>query len=187
MKSNLVFIGSSTGGMRTLHKIFQGVPRLNTSVVIVQHMPRYINEAFRSDLDRRTKMTVVIARNGEKVQSGTIYIAPSEMHLKLSDNNSRISLYDGEKINYVKPSADVAMASLKKISGSSLIGIILTGMGRDGARGISYLKSIGAVTVAQSKETSSVFGMPKAAIATGDIDKIYSPDQIRQSLIKKFS
>lgn len=179
----LIVIGSSAGGPRILKEIFTGMPLLNGSIVIVQHMPIYINQTLSDSLNGFTDMSVEIARDGVMLENSKIYVAPSEVHLELIDNK-KIHLFNGEKVNFACPSIDVTFQSLKIEIGTKLIGIILTGMGKDGARGIKHVKSLGGTTIVQDKETSVIFGMPKEAIDTGTVDFILTPDQIREKLIE---
>jgi two-component system chemotaxis response regulator CheB len=182
---NIVIIGASAGGPRILKAIFDKLPLLKCCIIIVQHMPKFINEHIRESLDSSTVMHVKIAEDGELLKDGVVYVAPSELQIKL-DDNKKIQLFEGEKINFVCPAVDSVMKSLHKDHGSQFMGIILTGMGRDGADGISHMKRIGAVTVAQNQETSAIWGMPKMAIETGDIDWVLNPEDIRKKLIAKF-
>ena len=179
--SSIVIIGSSGGGPRILKEILNDLPVLNGALIIIQHMPLFLNESIRESLAACSKMDVKIAQNGEQIKSRTIYIAPSEMHLELIDN-AQIRLYRGQKVHFVCPSIDVALKSLKWEFGIRHIGIILSGLGPDGAEGISYLKKIGGVTIAQSEETCAIYGMPKEAIDTGNVDLILTPDEIREWL-----
>ena len=112
-----------------------------------------------------------------------IYLAPSETHLFLADNKI-IRLQDGEKVNYVCPSADVTMKSLAWDLDVLFVGVVITGMGRDGADGIAHIKKIGGTTIAQDEKTSPIFGMPREAIRTGCVDFILQPDAIRRKLIE---
>jgi len=178
----LVMIGSSAGGPRILKEIFHDLPRLNAAVILIQHMPRFINESVREILDELTGMDVRIAEDGDELRKGVVHIAPSEKHLRLIDNR-RIVLFDGEKVNFVSPSVDIAMKSVQTKQGQNIVGVILTGMGRDGADGIQHIKKIGGVTIAQNEETSVIFGMPKEAIATGSVDWVLGPGEIRNKLI----
>ncbi len=187
-KKNLCIIGSSTGGPRILRKMFADFPALDCSIILVQHMVKHINESFRDKLDSLTAMDVKLAEDNELLEHGVLYVAPSERHLELL-NNRRIKLRDGEKVNYVKPSVDVAMKSLspsKLKDEDTLLGIILTGMGKDGAEGIEHMKELGAETFAQDEKTSIMFRMPKSAIDTGMIDQVLEPDKIENKLIDKF-
>ncbi len=183
MVDRIIVMGSSAGGPRILKEIFSGMPKLNAGMVLVQHMPRFINQSLRESISRVTEMTVAVAEDGDMLENGKVHIAPSELHLQLVQNR-HLRLIKGEKINFVCPSVDVTMMSLKPMDGMKMYGVILTGMGRDGADGIAYMKRIGGVTVAQNEETSAVFGMPKEAAATGCVDYVLSPVEIRERLIQ---
>lgn len=163
--------------------LFTGMPKLNASMILIQHMPKFINQSLEQSLSRITRMEVKIAENGEGLENGRLYIAPSEQHLRLLDNR-QIHLSDGEKVNYVCPSADVTLRSLKNQPGLKLIGVILTGMGRDGADGIVHIKRLNGITIAQDEATSVIFGMPKEAISTGCVDWILPPSDIRTKIIE---
>ncbi len=175
---NIIIIGSSAGGPRILKNIFQDLPLLDSVIIIVQHMPKFINESLCKSINNLTDMSVVIAHDGNKLQSGTVYIAPSEVHLEL-EKNEKVKFSKGKKINYVCPSIDVTMRSLIKQSDSLIIGVVLTGMGRDGANGITHIKHIEGLTIAQDEKSSIIYGMPKEAIHTGQVDWVLNPHQIK--------
>jgi two-component system, chemotaxis family, protein-glutamate methylesterase/glutaminase len=179
---NLIVIGASAGGPRILKEIFTDMPVLNAGVVLIQHMPKFINESLRQSIAGGTRMKTKIAENQEFLENGTLYVAPSEKHLKLL-HNRQIRLFDGDKVNYVCPSVDVVMLSVKPVPGMSSVGLVLTGMGRDGAEGIAHLKHIHGTTIAQDEASSVIFGMPKEAISTGCVDWILPPAEIRKKLI----
>jgi two-component system chemotaxis response regulator CheB len=181
-KNAIIVIGASAGGPRILKQIFTNLPKLNCSVILVQHMPQFINDSIAQSLDACSQMSVCIARDGELLKPGMVYVAPSEVHTTVL-HNQIIKLGGTERVNYVCPSVDVTLRSLVHESGTAFAGIILTGMGRDGADGICYLKSIGGMTIAQNQVTSVIFGMPKEAIDTGCIDWVLSPEEIHQKMI----
>jgi len=183
-RRNIVIIGISTGGPRTLKSFFNGLPRLNASIVLVQHMIKCANKTLCQSLNSVTKMEVKIASHGETIKPGIVYFAPSEIHLELL-NNRVIQLVGGQKVRFVKPAVDVTMKSVKKAAENNIIGIIMTGMGMDGTKGIEYIKSIGGVTFAQDEETSVIWGMPMSAINTGKVDYILPPEGIRKKLISQ--
>lgn len=159
------------------------MPKLNARVILVQHMPKFINDSLRNSLGLHTDMTLKIAEDGDSIEAGNVYIAPSEIHLQL-DRNRIIKLCEGEKVNSVRPSIDVAMKSITKMSRKNFIGVILTGMGRDGAEGISHIKNVGGTTIAEDEDSCVIYSMPKAAITTGDVDFIMTPDEIRDKLVE---
>lgn len=180
----LVVIGASTGGVRALCTLFERLPKLNASVLLVQHIPRFIQPSFVRTLQEHTPMRVDLARDGDELHPGTVLLAPAEVHCTL-EQNRRVRLVTGPKVNYVCPSIDVAMKSVvPPISPASLIGILLTGMGRDGADGMVHLKKLGAKTVAQDEASCAVFGMPKEAWNAGGVDLLLPPARIARRLVQ---
>ena len=162
--------------------IFQGLPTLNAGVIVVQHMPKFINESLRDSLSLATTMRVSIAENGTPLESGTVMLAPSEVHLAVSENRI-LRLKGTEKVNFVCPAADVTMKSLTWDLETFFVGVVVTGMGRDGADGIVHIKNLGGATIAQDEKTSSIFGMPREAIRTGCVDFVLTPDEISRKLV----
>lgn len=183
---NIMIIGSSAGGPRILKEIFADLPILNGCIVLVQHMPKFINESLCRTLNQATEMDVQIARDDDSLEVGRVYVAPSEVHLELR-NNRTIQLIRSEKVNFVRPSIDVTMMSVQEESGKSIVGVILTGMGKDGTEGIRHLKKMGGITIAQDEETSIIYGMPREAAATGIIDYILTPPEIKEKFIELLS
>ncbi len=181
-KRNLAVIGSSGAGLPIITSIFHGMPRLKGPVVLVQHMPAYINKSVRDNLAGRTEMTVKIADPDDPLLPGFLYLAPSELHLSFS-KNERIRLTGGAKVNYVCPSIDVAMKSLTETPPVYPLGILLSGVGDDGIEGIRHVKRIGGVTVALKKGATTITGMAEDAAATGDVDFTMDPESIRNLLI----
>lgn len=180
---HIVMIGASTGGVRTLERILMDLPLLQASIVLIQHIPSYINDSLQQIFSRSTRMEVKVAQNDELLRDQCIYIAPGDMHLHLVANR-KIELFMDEKVHFVRPSIDVAMKSLEQRRGDHIIGIILTGMGVDGAEGIAHIKAIGGITIAQDEASSVVYGMPKAALETGCVDWVLNPEAIRDKLIQ---
>jgi two-component system chemotaxis response regulator CheB len=178
----MAVIGSSGAGLPILTSLFQDMPKLHGSVILIQHMPFYINQSVCKGLAAITEMHVKIAEQDERLMPGTVYLAPSELHLKLVHNNL-IRLVGGEKVNYVCPSIDVAMTSLVKAPDLSPMGILLSGVGDDGVKGISHVKGLGGITIVLDKKTTIISGMADEAAATGDVDFVLTPDQIREKLI----
>lgn len=174
---NMVIIGSSSGGPQTLKRVLARLYLLNACVIIVQHMPKFINASLQNSLARATAMQVEIAEDGTYLEDGIVLIAPSETHLELVDNRT-VKLNYGEKVNFVCPSVDVTMKSVERRPRVNVVGAVLTGIGIDGAQGIRHIKNVGGVTIAQDEETSIIYGMPKAAVATGKVDFILPPEAI---------
>ena len=160
------------------------MPLLDGSIVLVQHMIKCANTSLTATLNGITQMDVRLATHGEYLERGVVYVAPSEVHLELVHNQT-IQLVNSPKVCYVRPAVDVTMKSIKRNNGDNIIGIIMTGMGKDGTDGISHIKSVGGTTFAQDEKTSVIWGMPKAAIGTGHIDYVLSPDGIRNKLISQ--
>ena len=180
-KTRLIIIGSSAGGPRVLKDLFFEIPLLNTCIIVVQHMPAFVNQPFAHSLDLETPMTVSLAQDGDVLTPGRVFLAPSGIHLHLEQNRI-LRLKGTDKVNFVCPAVDVTMMSLAPSPQLALAGAILTGMGKDGARGIAYMKSLGALTLAQDEATSIIFGMPKEAAKTGQVDWVLSTSDIAAKL-----
>jgi two-component system chemotaxis response regulator CheB len=178
-------IGSSTGGLKVLEELFPRLPILNAAVIIIQHITPQVDKAFVSSLARVSKMPIYLAEEGMHVQTGCVYLAPGGVHLVLV-RNSVIHLQNGEKVNSVRPSVDVAFKSIIAPFGARVAGVILTGMGSDGADGIAHVKKLGGITIAQDQKTSVIYGMPKAAAETGRIDFILPTERIADKMKQLF-
>ncbi len=167
-----------------MRSFFNGLPRLDASIVLVQHMIKCANRALCEALNDLTEMEVRIARHGETIKPGIVYFVPSEIHLELI-SNKLIQLVNGPKVCFVKPAVDVTMKSVRKKPGDNITGVIMTGMGMDGTKGMKHIKSIGGVTFAQNEETCVIWGMPMSAINTGKVDYVLPPEGIRNKLISQ--
>ena len=184
---NLVIIGASTGGTRIIPTIFSVLSELNACILLVQHMPQFINSSFVQTLNLYSEMPVKVVEDGDPLQNGMVYVAPGELHCSILQNRT-FHLWKGEKINFVCPSIDVTMLSLQTPkNGESIVGIILTGMGRDGAAGITHTKQIGGTTIAQDEKSCAIYGMPAQAVRTGCIDHVMTPAEIAAFLNEAFS
>lgn len=177
----LVIIGASTGGPQTLHQIMS---RLNTfhdtSIVIVQHMPPGFTKSLAERLDSVSRYIVKEAEEGEQLRSGVAYIAPGGYHLVL--NGEVLSLSKDPPVLGVRPSVDVTMLSLVKVFRNNIVGVLLTGMGSDGTRGLEEIKKNGGKTIAQDEKSCVVFGMPKSAIERGVVDVVASLDELPREI-----
>jgi two-component system, chemotaxis family, protein-glutamate methylesterase/glutaminase len=180
---NLVMIGVSTGGPMTLKELFSALPPLKAALVIVLHITQAMDYRIAQGLDASASMPVALARDGDFLKAGNVYLAPGGFHLKL-DGNHRVSLCEGARVNYVQPSIDVAMQSLIRPLNGEIIGVILTGMGKDGAEGLRHVKRIGGTTLAQDQKSSVIYGMPKAALETGAVDFVLPPKGIAEKLVE---
>ncbi|MCK9443591.1 MAG: chemotaxis response regulator protein-glutamate methylesterase [Tissierellaceae bacterium] len=186
--SNIVAIGTSTGGPRALQTLVPQIPsNINASIVIVQHMPPKFTKSLADRLDSISNIRIKEAEDGDIIQRGNGYIAPGDYHLTLvkENNNLVIRLNQEPQVMGLRPTVDIMMRSIAKISGYSKIGVILTGMGSDGMIGIKEIKESGGYTIAQDEYTSVVFGMPKAAIATNCIDEVLPIESIGDKIISK--
>jgi len=182
----IVAIGISTGGPNAISTFLPRLPEdFPASILIVQHMPEGFTELFANRLDQICKIRVKEAHDGDKLTAGTAYIAPGNKHLKVAKvaNNGVTVLSSSPPVNGHRPSADVLFNSVSEAYGADSIGIIMTGMGEDGARGLGNLMASGAYTIAQNEETCVVYGMPKAAIEMGNVREVVSLDNIPERLM----
>ncbi len=165
----LIFFGSSTGGTEALKEVLMRMPANSPPVLITQHMPEAFTRSFAQRLDGISAMTVKEAEQNERVLPGHAYIAPGHSHLRLRKNGSLYytELSRDEPVNRHRPSVDVLFDSAAEVAGAKALGVIMTGMGKDGARGLLAMRQAGAYTIAQDEATCVVFGMPKAAIEVG--------------------
>ena len=170
----VVCIGASTGGTESLREVLTALPRNSPGIVVVQHMPELFTAAFARRLDGLCLVDVKEAEDGDAVIPGRVLIAPGNRHMLLQRSGARyhVTIKDGPPVSRHRPSVDVLFRSAAIHAGSNALGIIMTGMGDDGARGLLEMKKAGAPTVAQDEETCVVFGMPKEAIAAGAVDTI---------------
>ncbi|MDV6236945.1 chemotaxis response regulator protein-glutamate methylesterase [Leptospira ellisii] len=170
----LIAIGTSTGGTQALEYILTQLDVHCPGIVIVQHMPERFTEAFANRLNQICEIQVKEAKNGDRVQVGSAYIAPGNKHMEiyLSGAQFHIRVLDGPLVNRHRPSVDVLFQSVAQVAGKNAKGIIMTGMGSDGANGLLKMKQTGAATIAQDESSCVVFGMPKEAILRGAVDTI---------------
>lgn len=183
MNKNIVVIGVSTGGPMTLKALFSELPPLNAAFLVVLHISADMDYRIAQGIAACASMPAHLASDGGYLKPGQILLAPGGYHLKL-ESNHRIALVDGPRVNYVQPSVDVTMFSLNRPRSGALVGVVLTGMGRDGAQGLKYMKEIGATTIAQDQKSSVVYGMPKAALDTGAVDYVLPPKGIAAKLVE---
>ncbi|WP_154115586.1 protein-glutamate methylesterase/protein-glutamine glutaminase [Vibrio cincinnatiensis] len=170
----IVVIGTSTGGTQALKYVLTRLPAHAPGIVIVQHMPEKFTAMFAERLNSLCQITVSEAKTGDRVLAGSALIAPGGKHTKLvrSGAQYKVEVFDGPSVNRHKPSVDVLFRSAAQQAGKNALGIIMTGMGDDGARGLKTLFDVGAMTIAQDEATCVVFGMPKEAIALGAVRQI---------------
>lgn len=180
-KIDAIVIASSTGGPKALVYLIERIPKkIDIPIFIVQHMPKGFTFSFAERLDKLTTAKVIEAKNNMRIEKGKIYLAPGDYHMRLE--GSFIKLSQEDKIHGVRPAADYLFQSASAIYREKLVGIILTGMGRDGSEGMSFIKDLGALTIAQDRASSVVFGMPGSAIARGIVDEVLSLEEISKIL-----
>jgi two-component system, chemotaxis family, protein-glutamate methylesterase/glutaminase len=184
----VIGIGASTGGTEAIAELLEFLPQDMPGIVITQHLPEIFSRSFAQHLDRRSQLTVLVAEDGQQIIRGHVYVAPGNKHLMVKKDGARYicRLDDGDRVNRHKPSVDVMFHSLAANVGSNAIGIILTGMGRDGAVGLGEMQQSGAFTMAQDEKTSVVWGMPGEAVKRGFVHEVHPLQTISKRLIERF-
>ena len=182
----VVAIGASTGGTEALREILESLPPDAPGIVIVQHMPEVFTAAFAERLNRTCRVEVKEAANGDRVLDGRALIAPGNRHtlLRRSGAHYTVEVVDGPLVSRHRPSVDVLFRSVAQAAGPNAVGVILTGMGNDGAAGLLEMRKAGAVTLAQDEATCVVFGMPKEAIACGAVDVVLPLPRIPAAMLR---
>ena len=183
----VVAIGASTGGVKAIKEILQQLPVDCPGVVIVQHMPELFTKQFALRLDQECEVSVKEAEEGDSILRGQVLIAPGNLHLTVKRSGAKyiVQLIDKPLINRHRPSVDVLFQSVARSVGKNAIGVILTGMGTDGAKGMLDMKATGAYTIAQDELSSVVYGMPKEAVKLKAIDKVLGLNQIAKEIVRK--
>ena len=181
-----VVIGSSTGGTQALEYVLMRLPSDAPGIAITQHMPERFTAMYAARLDTICAMNVREAKDGDRLERGVALIAPGGRHLQLRKAAGQYfaKVVDGPPVNRHKPSVDVLFKSASECAGGDILGIIMTGMGDDGARGMKVLHDGGARTIAQNEETCVVFGMPKEAIKLQAVDDILALEQIPRAILQ---
>ncbi|MFL0250189.1 chemotaxis response regulator protein-glutamate methylesterase [Clostridium neuense] len=180
----IVAIGASTGGTEAIYNILNSLPENMPGIVITQHIPPVFSEMFANRLNNQTKLKVKEAENGDYIEKGTVLIAPGSKHMTIKKKLGRycVEVFQGERVNGHCPSVDVLFKSVAKEAKNKSIGIILTGMGYDGARGLLAMRRSGAKTIGQDEKSCVVYGMPKVAYDIGAVQKQVSLSNIPQVL-----
>ena len=183
----IIFIGASTGGTEATKDVLINLPADSPAVVITQHMPPGFTKSYATRLDGLCKIRVKEAQDGERILPGHGYIAPGGLHLSVerSGANYIARVQDGEPINRHRPSVEALFLSAAKVAGPNAIGIMLTGMGADGARAMKVMKDAGAYNYVQDEASCVVFGMPREAIAAGAADEVLPLNQIAPKLLER--
>ena len=182
----LIAIGTSTGGTQALEVVLRALPRTIPGLVVVQHMPEKFTELFAQRLNQLCAIEVLEAQDGQRVIAGRALIAPGGRHLTVRRSGAHylVEVRDGPPVNRHRPSVDVLFRSVARHAGRNAMGVIMTGMGDDGARGLRELFDAGALTVAQDEASSVVFGMPREAIRLGAAGRVLGLEAIAPALIQ---
>jgi two-component system, chemotaxis family, protein-glutamate methylesterase/glutaminase len=186
ISNKIISIAASTGGPPAVTKVLSALPADSPPILIVQHMPKGVTKLFAEGLNERCKFTVKEAEEGDKVLPRQALVAPGGFHMVVT-KDYRVHLTTDAPVNFVRPAADVLMLSLAEAYGARNVGVVLTGMGGDGARGLKAIKEQGGVTIAQDQKTSVVYGMPKVAYDTGCVDTVASLQRIPREIVKAYT
>jgi two-component system chemotaxis response regulator CheB len=182
----VIAIGASTGGTEAIKDVLVALPADSPGIVIVQHMPEKFTQSFAERLDSLCQIQVKEAQDGDRILPGHALLDPGNYHMTVtrSGANYAVQVFMGERVNHHRPSVDVLFESCARTLGGNALGVILTGMGGDGARGMLAMHKAGARTVAQDEATSLVFGMPKEAIALGGVDQVVPLNQVAGTMAR---
>ncbi len=182
----LIAVGASTGGTEALKEVLVRLPSNIPGILIVQHMPAQFTKAFAERLNGLCQIEVREARDGDSVLNGQALIAPGNFHMILKRSGAKyyVNVKDGPMVHHQRPAVDVLFNSVAQYAGGNAIGVILTGMGSDGAQGMLKMKEAGARTIAQDEESCVVFGMPKEAIKLNAVDRIVPLEKIPNEIIQ---
>jgi two-component system chemotaxis response regulator CheB len=182
----IVAIGTSTGGTQALEVVLTALPRVSPGIVVVQHMPEKFTAAFAERLNRVSQLDVKEAADGDRILPGRALIAPGGRHMMVKRSGAyyHVEVADGPLVSRHKPSVDVLFRSVAKYAGRNALGIIMTGMGDDGARGLKEMRDAGATTIAQDEASCVVFGMPKEAIKLGGAERVVPLDALSGEVLK---
>jgi two-component system chemotaxis response regulator CheB len=185
--STLIAIGASTGGTEALKEVLIRLPAATPGVVITQHIPPVFSRAFAARLNELCAMEIKEAADGDIVKPGRVLIAPGNFHMlvRRSPEGYKVQVKDGPQVCYQRPSADVMFSSVAEAAGQHVVGVILTGMGADGAQGMLKMKRAGARNIAQDEASCVVFGMPKEAIKLGGVDRVVPLSNIASAILQE--
>ncbi len=184
--NKIIAIGSSTGGTEALKAVLPLLPPTSPGVLVVQHMPPHFTTQFAARLDDLCQIRVKEASDGDSVLPGTCLLAPGNYHMVMRRSGARyyVNVKTGPLVCHQRPAVDVMFNSVAAYGGQNAVGVILTGMGKDGAAGMLKMKEAGAKNIAQDERSCVVFGMPKEAIAAGGVDEVVSLDKITETILK---
>ena len=182
----IIAIGASTGGTEAIKQVLMGLPPDIPGIVIAQHIPKAFSGPFALRMNASSALNVCEASDGQPILAGHVYIAPGDQHLIVVRDGARYQcrLNDGELVNRHRPSVDVLFRSVAQSAGRNSIGVMLTGMGRDGAEGMKEMREAGALTIAQDEKSSVVWGMPGAAWQIGAVQSLHPLPQISARIVE---
>lgn len=185
VQSRIIAIGASTGGTEALFRILKQFPNTIPGIVIVQHIPPVFSAMFADRMNKQTSLYVKEAETGDLIEQGKVLIAPGNRHMKVVKygRKYKTDVFEGSKVNGHCPSVDVLFESVSNACGKNAIGVILTGMGRDGARGLLKMREKGAITFGQDEKSSVVYGMPKIAYEIGAVGNQLGLDEIPNAIM----
>lgn len=189
LETNVIVMGASVGGPRTIKAIIEKIPEdFPSPILIVQHMNHFFMRQFAVNLRDKCALKIKIGKNGELIQPGIIYLAQGDKHMQIIERNGKpyIRIFDGEPVNFCRPSVDVLFYSAARVYKNQTIGILLTGMGNDGVDGLKAIKQMGGKTISESVETAVLYGMPKVAAERGVSDFIV-PNYLISNYMVKFA
>jgi len=186
ISNKIIAIGASTGGTEALREVLTVLPSDMPPILVVQHMPHSFTKAFADRLNTMCKLEVREAEQDEYVTPGKVLIAPGNKHMELRHSGARfyVELHDSPLVFHQRPAVDLLFRSVATYAGKNAMGVILTGMGKDGAQGLLEMKQAGALTIAQDEATSIVFGMPREAILLNAVDKVLALTDIPKALVQ---
>jgi two-component system chemotaxis response regulator CheB len=182
---SIIAIGASTGGTEAIKEILMMMPADAPAMVITQHIPKLFSARFAKRMDSISAMTVCEAQHGQHILTGHVYVAPGDKHLLIERKGSNYycKLDDGPAVNRHRPAVDVLFRSVAQSAGANAVGVLLTGMGDDGAKGLKEIQDTGAATIVQDEATSVVWGMPGTAVSLGAADNVLPLEKISDTLI----
>ncbi len=187
LKEKLIAIGASTGGTEAIKDVLSGLPEDTPGIVITQHMPELFTASFAKRLDRLSRVSVIEAQGGERIEPGHAYLAPGHSHLlvKKSGGAYVTELSKAEPVYRHRPSVDVMFRSVAAALGNNAIGVLLTGMGKDGAQGLLEMRQAGAWAIGQDQESCVVYGMPREAALLGAIDEAVALPRVAEHVMAR--
>jgi two-component system chemotaxis response regulator CheB len=184
--SAVIAIGASTGGTEAIRRVLEELPANFPGTVVTQHIPAGFSKAFSDRLNQICQMEVKEAQDGDELRTGRVLVAPGGLHMLLRrvGTGYKVAVKDGPRVCYQRPSVDVLFESVAHEAGANAVGVILTGMGGDGAMGLAKIRQCGAPTIAQDEESCVVFGMPREAIRLGAAQQVLPLQRIASAMLR---